>query len=178
MKKKILLFLFTLMYAVVLPVTVHAAEYGREYPNYVNYSGGAYIEVQCALGRGSAIFQDTYKSGYLGFYGGGCNICNLSKTTISGYFITSAGKEYDCRINSFNVIQYYYESGTTREWRSLSPTQIYNTNVEFIDETSKERNNKLDIFDGDPFKYTLVGLIFVACCVWTTTILYGGLFND
>lgn len=173
MKKiRVVTFILTLIICLGIPCIVYAQDYGTEYPDYIKYSGGAYIEVQSSIGRGSAVFQDTYKNGYLGFYGSGYNICNLSKTSISGLFVTAGGQEYNCRISSFGVIQYYYESGNTREWRDLNTTEIINTNVTFIDYTENKRDNIFDLFDYDIYKYAVVFLLFLCLLV-----LFFHLFN-
>lgn len=161
MNKKILIFLLTLICVVSIPLSALAEDYGTEYPNYISYSGGAYIEVQSTLGRGSLVFQDTYKIGYLGFYGSGYNLCNISNSTLSCRFILENGTIYQARISSFSTPQYYYESGVTREWRTLNTTKIYNTNCEFVDNTIKNRNNLIDIFNGDPFEYTVVAILIL-----------------
>ena len=49
MKKKII-FIVSLLLALSIPSVAYAEEYGNTYPAYVPVSGGAYIEVQCALG--------------------------------------------------------------------------------------------------------------------------------
>lgn len=158
MKKKILTILLTLVCILSLPVTAFGAEYGNEYPTYVKYSGGAYIEVQSAIGRGTIVLQDSYKNGFIGFTGDKYYLCNLSNSTITGRFILSNGTEYNCRFSAFEAPQYYYQYGTTNQWRYLNTTQIYNTNCEFIDNTSLERNNKIDLFDSDAYKYTAIAL--------------------
>lgn len=161
MKKKILTVLLTLVCVLSLPVTAFAEDYGNEYPTYVKYSGGAYIEVQSAIGRGTIVLQDSYKSGYIGFTGDKYYLCNLSNSTITGRFILSNGTEYTCRFSPFEAPQYYYQSGTVNQYRYLNTTQIYNTNCEFIDNTSLERNNKIDLFDTDEYKYSVVALLCV-----------------
>lgn len=161
MKNKILLFIFALIISCSVPCTVFAEEYGNTYPSYIQQSGGAYIEVQSTLGRGSFIFQSEFKNGYFGFYGSGYNICNLSKSSISGSFITENGRAYDIRFTSFNTPEYYYRDGYNYEWRTLDTSKIYNTNVEFIDDKLETRNNKIDLFDKDVYKYSVFAMSFI-----------------
>lgn len=161
MKNKILVFIFALIISCSVPCTVFAEEYGNTYPSYIQQSGGAYIEVQSTLGRGSFIFQSEFKNGYFGFYGSGYNICNLSKSSISGSFITENGRAYDIRFTSFNTPEYYYRDGYNYEWRTLDTSKIYNTNVEFIDDKLETRNNKIDLFDKDVFKYSVFVMSFL-----------------
>lgn len=171
MKKKILTVLLTLFCVISLPVTAFAAEYGNEYPTYVKYSGGVYIEVQSSIGRGTIVLQDSYKSGIIGFTGNNYYLCNLSNSTITGRFILTNGTVYTCRFSAFEAPQYQTDSITNREWRYLNTTQIYNTNCEFIDNTSLERNNKIDLFDTDEYKYSVVALLSVQLGVFILILI-------
>lgn len=158
-KKKIVTVLLTLLCVLSLPVTAFAAEYGNDYPTYVKYSGGAYIEVHSAIGRGTIVLQNSYKTNTIGFTGDNYYLCNLSNSTITGRFVHSNGTVYTCRFSAFEAPQYQTNSVTNKEWRYLNTTQIYNTNCEFVDETTLDRGNKIDWFDSDEYKYTTVGLI-------------------
>lgn len=161
MKNKILVFVSVLIISCSIPCTVFAEEYGNTFPSYIQQSGGAYIEVQSSIGRGSFIFQSEFKNGYFGFYGSGYNLCNLSKSSISGSFITENGRAYDIRFTSFNTAEYYYRDGYNYEWRTLDTSKIYNTNVEFIDDKLETRNNKIDLFDKDVYKYSIFVMSFI-----------------
>lgn len=161
MKNKILVFVSVLIISCSIPCTVFAEEYGNTFPSYIQQSGGAYIEVQSSIGRGSFIFQSEFKNGYFGFYGSGYNLCNLSKSIISGSFITENGRAYDIRFTSFNTAEYYYRDGYNYEWRTLDTSKIYNTNVEFIDDKLETRNNKVDLFDKDVYKYFIFVMSFI-----------------
>lgn len=161
MKNKILVFVSVLIISCSIPCTVFAEEYGNTFPSYIQQSGGAYIEVQSSVGRGSFIFQSEFKNGYFGFYGSGYNLCNLSKSSISGSFITENGRAYDIRFTSFNTAEYYYRDGYNYEWRTLDTSKIYNTNVEFIDDKLETRNNKIDLFDKDVYKYSIFVMSFI-----------------
>lgn len=158
--KKFIVFLMSFVIALSVPSLVFAEEYGAEFPSYVPYSGGAYIEVQSSLGRGSFVFPSEYKESTFGFSGSGYNLCNLSKSTVSGYFITSSGAEYSCRFSSFSTAQYYYSSDTFSRWTDLTVSGIYNTNVSFIDDKA-ERSNILDLFSYDIYKYAVVSLLLI-----------------
>lgn len=165
MYKKLIVFVLSLFCFVLIPVTAFAEDYGEEYPTYIEYSGGAYIEVQSALGRGSFVFQDTFKTGYFGFFGNDYNLCNISGSTINGRFITDTGELYNIHFSSFNTAQYLYENGMTREWKDLTVTKIFNTNCQFIDNTDLNRGNVIDVYDNDSYKYTVV------CCLFSLILL-------
>lgn len=161
MKNKIIAVMACFLVLFSLPLSASAQEYGVEYPNYINYSGGAFIEVQCSLGRGTIVLQDTYKSGYIGFSGSGYSVCNISSGNITGRFVLQNGTEYTCRLSSFSEPQYYYDVGMNREYRDLDIINIYNTNVDLIDYTGRDRGFDVDVFDRDTFKYTVVICLFV-----------------
>lgn len=161
MKKKIIAFFVTALCLVSFPLTAFAAEYGEDYPSYVKYSGGAYIEVQSSIGRGTIVLQNSYKSGFIGFTGDNYYLCNLSNSTLTGRFVLTNGTEYTCRFSAFEAPQYQYRNGVTNEWRYLNTTQIYNTNCEFIDNTSLKRDNFIDLFDKDTFKYFVAAMLVI-----------------
>ena len=151
MKKKII-FIVSLLLALSIPSVVYAEEYGNTYPAYVPVSGGAYIEVQCALGRGTLVFAREYKDGY--------SPANISRSTISGTYYTAAGAKYNARVNAMGETQYYREYTSSRyEWTNLNVTKIYNTNVKFED-FKDDRANIIDLFSYDPVTY-----LWLACTV-------------
>lgn len=158
MKKKII-FIVSLLLALSIPSVAYAEEYGNTYPAYVPVSGGAYIEVQCALGRGTLVFAREYKDGYFGFYGSGYSPANISRSTISGTYYTAAGAKYNARVNAMGEAQYYRETSTRYEWSNLNATKIYNTNVKFED-FKDDRANIIDLFSYDPVTY-----LWLACTV-------------
>ena len=158
MKKKII-FIVSLLLALSIPSVAYAEEYGNTYPAYVPVSGGAYIEVQCALGRGTLVFAREYKDGYFGFYGSGYSPANISRSTISGTYYTAAGVKYNARVNAMGEAQYYRETSTRYEWTNLNVTKIYNTNVKFED-FKDDRANIIDLFSYDPVTY-----LWLACTV-------------
>lgn len=158
MKKKII-FIVSLLLALSIPSVAYAEEYGNTYPAYVPVSGGTYIEVQCALGRGTLVFAREYKDGYFGFYGSGYSPANISRSTISGTYYTAAGAKYNARVNAMGEAQYYRETSTRYEWINLNVTKIYNTNVKF-EGFKDDRANIIDLFSYDPVTY-----LWLACTV-------------
>lgn len=144
--KKIIAFLVLLS---VLCLPVCAVEYSTEYPIYVPISGGAYIEVQSSLGRGTLIFPNQYQNDTFGFSGSGLNLCNITYSTVSGYFYPSSGKPVQVRFQRYATLEYYRESSSSwnGEWLPVTTSAIYNTNVRFIDNTSLTRAQEGPVFD-------------------------------
>lgn len=164
-----------LAFLVVLSSSVFAVEYSTEFPSYVPISGGAYIEVQSTLGRGSLVFPSQYQNNTFGFSGSGLNLCNITYSTVSGYFYPASGSPVQVRFQRYNTLEYYYENGSWgNEWRPVTTSAIYNTNVRFIDNTTLTRAQEGPVFtDGDkvyiPMLVLLIGVFLVAC------FLLGGL---
>lgn len=156
----------------VLCLPVCALEYSTEYPSYVPISGGAYIEVQSSLGRGALVFPNQYQNDTFGFSGSGLNLCNITYSTVSGYFYPASGNPVQVRFQRYNTLEYYYEGGSWgNEWRAVTVSAIYNTNVRFIDNTTLTRAQEGPVFtDGDkvyiPMLVLLIGVFLVACFLW------------
>lgn len=79
--------IFTLLFIVSLCFPTYAAEYGRQYPEYLNQSSGCFIECQTNLGKGSIILPRNYQYEYIGFSGSGSNVMNIQSSSISGQFV-------------------------------------------------------------------------------------------
>ena len=167
MWKKIMACL-VLLSACFLPVC--AVEYSTEYPSYVPISGGAYIEVQSSLGRGTLVFPRQYQNDTFGFSGSGFNLCNITYSTVSGYFYPASGNPVQVRFQRYNTLEYYRE-GVGGGWVAVTTSAIYNTNVRFIDNTTLTRAQESPVFtDGDkvyiPMFILFFGLFLVSCFFW------------
>ena len=163
----LLIFSLAVLLAIAIPARVFAAQYGNEYPDYIPASGGAYIEVRTNvsnLGTCALFFNDETKNNTFGFTGTGSNLFNITGSTVSGTAYTPQGNSYQVRLQGLNTLEYYYEgtSWQDREWRSVTVQEILNTNVEFTDDTGRERGNTIDIFDQNPFSYVMLFMVGAA----------------
>ena len=153
-----------------LPVC--AVEYSTEYPSYVPISGGAYIKVQSTLGRGALVFPNQYQNNTFGFSGSGLNLCNITYSTVSGYFYPASGSPVQVRFQRYSTLEYYYENGSWgNEWRAVTVSAIYNTNVRFIDNTTLTRAQEGPIFDDG--QRTMIPLVIVLLLVAVIGICLG-----
>ncbi len=155
--------IFTLLFIALLCFPTCAAEYGEQYPSYVNQSGGCFIECQTNLGKGTIILPKNYCKDTIGFYGTGSNLMNISNSTVSGYFVLENGVTYDVRASGFSTFQYY----TSNNWGSyvdLIVSQIFNTNCYFVDEQGERENSRYD-FSNDE-------IISVICLVFLILIFF------
>lgn len=162
-----------LAFLVVLSSSVFAVEYSTEYPSYVPISGGAYIEVQSTLGRGALVFPNQYQNNTFGFSGSGLNLCNITYSTVSGYFYPASGNPVQVRFQRYSTLEYYYESTGSwgNEWRPVTTSAIYNTNVRFIDNTTLTRAQEGPIFDDG--QRTMMPLVIVLLLVAVIGICLG-----
>ena len=170
MKRIKVLFLITL-FCLVLSFNTYAAEYKDEIPDYVNFSGGAYIEVfDENLGTVTCVFPIEFKNGYIGFNGNSFsssdNFLNVSNTTINGYVITEGGTIYTARINRLSEIEYRY--GSSYDYITLKPSlaSITATNVQFVtDDLTLSNESQLD-YD----KYTITILTLILLCEFLNVV--------
>lgn len=164
--------------------SVSARTYNKVFPAFVPVSGGAWCEVQTSQGRATFVVPADYISGYFGFTGDGYNIANVSNSTINGTIYAQTNFDFygspqslQCRFTRQSGLEVYrpYHStyGTSYTWESLSITEIHNTNIGFVDDTGKDRQN-------DAYRYTtdqrlnilvisvlsLFGLFAVGRCIW------------
>ena len=169
MKKLLPLFMGVLM--CVFTVAVSAQTYSVVFPAYVPVSGGAWCEVATAEGRVCVVLPSDYRAGYFGFSGSGHNVANITGSTINGTAYAQNSFSYygspssvQCRFSRMGTLEVYapYRTsyGTSYEWESLPVTAIYNTNMDFTDETGGNRQN-------DAFRYdtTQKVLILIFCAV-------------
>lgn len=165
--------IFTFLFIVSLCFPTYAAEYGAQYPNYVNQSGGCFIECQTNLGKGSIVFANNYQEDTIGFYGSGSNLMNISNSTVSGYFVLENGTTYDVRASGFSTFQYY----TGNNWGSytdLTVSRIYNTNVQLTDEQGDRANTIYELGNFEKLVIVLLGLILIALLF---VHLFGAIFK-
>lgn len=170
MKKLLPLFMGVLM--CVFTVAVSAQTYSVVFPSWVPVSGGAWCEVATAQGRVCVVLPSDYRAGYFGFSGSGYNVANITGSTISGTAYAQNGFSYygdpdsvQCRFARMGTLEVYVPyrntgGSTSYRWESLPVTAIYNTNMDFTDETGGNRQN-------DAFRYdtTQKVLILIFCAV-------------
>lgn len=163
--------IFTLLFIVSLCFPTYAAEYGNQYPGYVNQSGGCFVECQTNLGKGSIIFAINYQEDTIGFYGTGNNLMNISNSAVSGYFVSENGTTYDIRASGFSTFQYY----TGNNWggyTDLTVSQIYNTNVQFTD-AQGDRGNTFYNFSNFEKILLCLGFLLFAMSIIHCIVVFG-----
>lgn len=153
--------IFTLLFIASLCFPTFAAEYGRQYPAYLNQSAACFVECQTNLGKGTIVIPRNYQYEYIGFSGSGSNLMNLQSSTISGQFVLENGTSYDVRASGFSTFQYYISDNWGR-YTDLTVSQIYNTNVQLTDE-QKDRGNV--IYNFSNYQKFVVVLLSLSFCV-------------
>lgn len=143
----------------IMTVGVLADAYNNAFPANAPFLGGSYFELSTTqLGRALAFIPDDYNEGFISLNPAGIIPVNVSNTTITGqvYYGTNFTSSYQFRLTRFNTPEYYYQQGSTNEWRTLTVTAIYNTNVNFLDNTSRF---------GRPAGVEYTNIILIALCV-------------
>ena len=163
--KKTLSIFFALFIAFsVFVFPAYAVEYGTQFPEYVNISGGAFIEAQSTIGKITFVCANNFKDNYFGFSGNGSNICNISNSTISGYIYTASGNTYQARFTSFGTLQYRTGTSSYYEYIDVTITDILNTNVNFIDD-KLDRQTDNYFFDKYDIFFFVIFIVICFCCV-------------
>ena len=154
---------------------VYAAEYGATYPDYVKQSSACFVECDTSLGKGALVFPVNYKKDCIGFYGkSGTDLMNCTSNTISGQFVLTNGTTYSVRAQGFGKFQYHTQDGYYNNYTDLNISQIYNTNVQFMDEQSDRGNVIFDFSLYEKFITTSIVcliLIIVAFLFYCSTLI-------
>lgn len=138
-----------------------AEEYGAQYPNYVNQSGGCFIECQTNLGKGTLILPVNYCEDTFGFSGEHYNVMNITNSTVSGYFVLENGTSYNARASSFSTFQYQSNEDYYSRWYDLTVSQIYNTNAQFTDNNGDRGNSIFNLSRVEQFLIMILGSILI-----------------
>lgn len=161
-------FVVALLMGVIFIVPVSAQSYDKSFPSYVPASGGAWAEVATSQGRVTVVFPLDFRVGFIGFLGDGYSIANVTNSTISGtiYHQTQFGyygypDNLQCRLSRMGTLEVYepYQStygSTSYRWTSLPTSEIFNTNIAFVDDKADRRN---DVYRYDTTQKVLI-LIF------------------
>ena len=161
-------FVVALLMGVIFIVPVSAQSYDKSFPSYVPASGGAWAEVATSQGRVTVVFPLDFRVGFIGFLGDGYSIANVTNSTISGtiYHQTQFGyygypDNLQCRLSRMGTLEVYepYQStygSTSYRWTSLPTSEIFSTNIAFVDDKADRRN---DVYRYDTTQKVLI-LIF------------------
>ena len=157
-----------------------AEVYESNFPSYCNNSGGAWAEVATQQGRATVVVGRDYISDVFSFYGSeGYNILNSTSNTVNGYIYFQRATSYytnptvlQCRFSAMNTLEVYepYQTSnyggsyTSYRWTSLSTTQIYNTNIGFVDYASDRQNN--DFIYSLPEKLQIIIILLIVCILF------------
>ena len=103
-----------------------------------------YVDCQTTeLGR-ITIYIPSNMSKY--FSASGTSFINTYSSTITGYGIVS-GTEYTFRFPTFQLPEYRYYSGSYSNYATLTITEIYSSNLRFLDETDFLKYPQADMFN-------------------------------
>ena len=157
------------LFTTFLSFQVSAAEYGAVYPDYLKQSSACFVECDTLLGKGTLVLPINYKTDTIGFYGDGYELFNCTSSTVTGQFVLENGDTYSCRATAFGVFQYRISDDYYNQYTDLGCFSIFNTNVEFLDETDT-RNNSI-------FDFTVTEQIFIVLDILLLFVLILILFR-
>lgn len=164
MKRVLIFFISLIVFVFGLNITVFAAEYEDNYPNYIPISGGAYIEVKCSLGTAALVFPSEYKNGYFGFVNRSDSAFgNIHSGTINGYVYTSNGQIYIIRASYGQAVEFRTSNTYPYDWVDISIRDILNTNIMLIDDTDLNRQNDLIYYDFTYFERAILSCVIALC---------------
>lgn len=156
--------IFILLFIGCMSFQCFAEDYGAIYPDYVNQSGGCFIECQTNLGKGSIVIPRNYQKNSIGFSGNGYNLMNINSSSLNGYFVLENGTTYTLSASGFSTFQYRSSSGSYYSWYDLTVFQIYNTNCFFVDDLGNRQNDRYDFENTD--------VILTICLVFLILIFF------
>ena len=178
--KRILVFVMIGVILYAFTFGCSAEVYKSDFPSYCFNSGGAWAEVATQQGRATIVVGRDHISDVFSFYGSqGYNILNSTSSTINGYIYFQRPTSYytnpsilQCRFSGSGTLEVYepYQSSsysgiyTSYRWTSLSTSQIYNTNIGFIDYASDRQNN--DYIYSVSEKLQIIIILLIICILF------------
>lgn len=152
-----------------------AMTYADDYPDYISYSGGAYVEIyNPTLQRCSAVFPIDYQKRTFSFNGdSNVDIVNSTRSTINGKLFLPNGQTYDCRLTSLSSLEYRVNSSYGSDWQPLTVTEIYNTNIVFDDFKGLNRQNDnpyFSIYEKISLSFSFLTILFLVVFLFTVFI--------
>ena len=162
------LLVFIGLFTGCLSFQCYAAEYGAIYPDYLSQSSACFVECETYLGKGSIVLPVNYKNDIIGFYGEDYELFNCTSSTITGQFVLEDGTTFTCRATSFNKFEVRSSDDYYNQYSELGVMQIYNTNVEFLDDTGERGNT---IYSFTPFEQIVIVLLLFIVVLFVLLLL-------
>lgn len=164
---------------VISAMPVFSIYYSDDYPDYIPFVGGKYIEVNTSLGVGSIIISSSVPDKYLSVGRNNSYIYNTSSSTVNGVFRLRNGTDYSIRFPAFDVAQYYTSGSYNPTYTTLTITQILNTNIEFLDYSGSDKQNDSFTFGNNVERFDSVcGVFSCLCSILILIVLFWRLRND
>lgn len=148
-----------------------AIEYNNSYPFYLPYVGAKYVEVESStLGRGSLVLSASVPDSYISVGRSSNNLYNNTSSTLSGIFRTRNGTDYSIRFPAFSTPQYYTAGTYNPVYNELVITEIYNTNIKFVDYNNSDKQNDTFIITDNVERLNItlsvVTVILLSACLF------------
>lgn len=134
-----------------------AYTYTNEYPFYLPYVGAKYVEVESStLGRCSLVLSASVPDNYISIGLNNSHLYNNTSSTLYGTVRTRNGSDYSVRFSAFSTPEYYISGGYNPTFTPLNITEIYNTNIKFVDYSDSDKQNDTFIVTDNITRYDMV----------------------
>lgn len=100
------------------------------------YTGGGFAHVNTNYGNGIILVPNPCRQDTFGFQKGTDRIYNLTPSAITGFWIVN-GSTYNLRFTALGQPEYYYYTGSTYQWRTLTISKLNDSNIQFLDDTGE-----------------------------------------
>lgn len=134
--------IFGILLIFISSVPSFAYTYTNDYPAYLPYVGAKYVEVQSSsLGKCSLVLSASVPDSYISIGSNNNQLYNNTSSTLYGIVRTVNGTDYSVRFSAFSTPEYYTAGSYNPVYTSLNVTQIYNTNIKFVDYNDTDKQN-------------------------------------
>ena len=162
------LLVFIGLFTGCLSFQCYAEEYGSAYPSYLSQSSACFVECETYLGKGTIVLPINFKQNTIGFYGNDYELFNCTSSTLNGQFVLENGTTFTCRATSFNKFEVRSSSEYYNQYSELGVMQIYNTNVDFLDDIGERGNT---VYSFTPFEQIVIVLLLFIVVLFVPLLL-------
>ena len=139
--------LLGIVFLILFSTSSLAYSYTNDYPVYLPYVGAKYVEIQSSsLGKCTIVLSASVPDSYISIGISNNNLYNNTSSTLYGMVRTVNGTDYSVRFSAFSTPEYYTAGSYNPTYSPINCTQIYNTNIKFVDYNDTNKQNDTFIF--------------------------------
>ena len=134
--------LLGVFFLILFSIPSLAYSYTNDYPVYLPYVGAKYVEIQSSsLGKCTIVLSASVPDSYISIGTSNNNLYNNTSSTLYGMVRTINGTDYSIRFPAFSTAEYYTAGSYNPTYSPINCTQIYNTNIRFVDYNDTNKQN-------------------------------------